>query len=155
MVCYSKQSIAFLAQLYFVGFATKIVLVPLPEKFGLVKFVKFFVIPLNILSFILTYMANEYVWRCVGFLLAGIMRIKMMTIVLILKQQTESKFQAYAATCAYGLDSLTLIVFCLYLQVISRNAIAYLHFVNALGVLCMIIFMLTVVECPSHMITKG
>jgi hypothetical protein len=85
MVCYSKQSIAFLAQFYFIGFSSKIVLVPIPEKIGLVKFVKFFVIPLNILSFFLTYQAGEYVWRCVGFFLAGIMRIKMMTIVLILK----------------------------------------------------------------------
>ena len=85
MVCWSKSKIAFMAQIYFVGFSARIMLLPLGEKIGLVRFIKFVVIPVNILSYTLGYQAQSYAWRCVGFFFLGISRIKMITGILILK----------------------------------------------------------------------
>ena len=55
MVCYSKKSIASMAQFYFFGFSSRIVFSPVPQYVGMVKFIKVFVIPLNILSYSLSY----------------------------------------------------------------------------------------------------
>jgi hypothetical protein len=115
MVCYSKASIAFMPQLYFIGYSSRIILIAVPQKIGLVKFIKFFVIPLNILSYSLSSFAPSYALRCIGFFLTGMLRIKMMIFLVVLKDQAESKYSSWASTVAHGLDAYTLSAFCLYM----------------------------------------
>jgi hypothetical protein len=115
MVCYSKQSIAFMAQLYFIGFSSRIVFMPLPQKLGMVYFIKAWIIPLNILAYSLSYQAKSYGWKCLGFALTGVMRLKMVPSILILKAQAESKYQSFAGTVTYGIDACTLVFFCIFL----------------------------------------
>ena len=49
--CWSETAIAFLGQLWFMGFLSKILATPLLEKFGYLRVLKVLIIPLNILSF--------------------------------------------------------------------------------------------------------
>ena len=49
--CWSETSIAFMGQLWFTGFLMKLGATPLQEKIGHLKFLKYCIIPLNILSF--------------------------------------------------------------------------------------------------------
>ena len=74
---------------------------------------------------------------------------------VILKDQSESKYSSYAGTVTYGLDASTTAFFCLYITKISRNAIAYLHFVNVIGILCMITIILVCVESPKYLLSKS
>ena len=155
MHCWTKSNIASILQIYFIGFSSRIFFLPIGEKMGLVKFTKFVIIPLNILSYTMGYQTQTYAWRCVGFFLMGMCRIKMITGILILKTQSESKYHSYAGSITYALDAGTLIFFSLFLQFISRNAIAYLHFVNAVSIFCCLVIILVAVESPSNLILKG
>jgi hypothetical protein len=49
--CLPETSIAFMGQLWFTGFLMKLPATPLQEKMGHLKFLKYGIIPLNILSF--------------------------------------------------------------------------------------------------------
>ena len=49
--CWSDTSVAFLGQLWFVGFLAKILATPLLENYGYLYILKALIIPMNILSF--------------------------------------------------------------------------------------------------------
>jgi len=49
--CWSETSIAFMGQLWFIGFLVKILATPLLEKYGYLCILKAIIIPVNILSF--------------------------------------------------------------------------------------------------------
>ena len=66
--CWTDISIAFMGQLWFTGFLLKLGATPLLEKIGYLKFLKYGIIPLNILSFQLQYLNIPYIIRCFGFL---------------------------------------------------------------------------------------
>jgi hypothetical protein len=55
MNCWPETQIAFLGQLWFIGFLVKILAAPLLEKYGHMNVVKKVIMPMNILSFTLIY----------------------------------------------------------------------------------------------------
>jgi hypothetical protein len=83
--CWSETSIAFMGQLWFIGFLVKILATPLLEKYGYLCILKAIIIPVNILSFNLQYLPNSYLLRCIGFALAGFSKLKMVPCLILIK----------------------------------------------------------------------
>ena len=89
--CWSPTQIAFLGQLWFVGFLAKMFATPLLENYGYLYILKVLIIPLNILSFNLQYMTNSYFLRCVGFAMSGFCRLKMVPCMILIKDTVQKK----------------------------------------------------------------
>ena len=155
MNCWSQESLAFMAQFYFIGFASKIFIEFFPENHGYVRVTKFAILPLNIVAFQLQLFSQSYLLRCVGFFLQGLCYIKVITCYIILKDICLSKFDSLMSILTIARDYSVIGVFCLSMVIISRDAIFYLYVVNVLNIISFVIFAIISVESPSYLISKG
>lgn len=155
MNCWSDTSVAFMGQLWFIGFLTKVLGTPLQEKYGHLPFLKAVLIPLNILSFQLQYLPKSYFLRCVGFCIAGFCKLKTVPLLINLKDSVEKKRANFTTTFFYMFYFSVIACFCIYIHYISKNAIYYLHFTNAFSIMCAFIIVVIGVDSPLRSIEKG
>ena len=152
MNCWSDTSIAFIGQLWFIGFLTKVPIVPLQERYGYQFCLKVFVIPLNILSFQLQYLPNSYILRCIGFFISGFCKIKQVPCMILLKDLVSKRYSSVATTFMYCFYFSSIMMFCLYIEFISKNAILYLDFVNGISILSSMVIYAIGFESPLRCI---
>lgn len=113
------------------------------------------VIPLNIVSYNLAYQSRSYNLRCLGFLITGLMKVKMNPCMLILREIVETKHSSISLTFFWMFVATTIMVFCFYIVYISKNAIWYLHFINGISIICAIVIYAISVDRPLTAIRNG
>ena len=144
-----------MAQFYFIGFASKILIEFFPENHGYVRVTKLAILPLNILGYQLQLFSQSYFLRCVRFFLQGLCYIKVITCYIILKDICVSKYDSLMSILTIARDYSVIGVFCITMVVISRDAILYLNVVNILNIASFIVFAFISVESPAYLISKG
>ena len=141
--------------MWFIGFCAKVVLAPLLEKYGHSIVLKRLLIPMNIVAFQLQYLPGSFLLRCLGYLLAGLSRVKMIPLMLNLIDSVENKYSTYTTTFFWMFVFSVMLSFSIFMEYISRNAIYYLHLINGLSLICAAIFCSISVESPLRQIING
>jgi heme/copper-type cytochrome/quinol oxidase subunit 4 len=155
MNCWKDTKTALMGQMFFFGYLIKTAAVPLQERLGHQVFLKRVLIPLNILSFFLQTLSHSYISRCIGFLLSGFCKIKLIPLSMILTGCVESKHRAHTITFLYSFIASTTTLMCFYINYVSKNAINYLHFTNGMSILALAVFFAISVESPLKQLRNG
>lgn len=74
---------------------------------------------------------------------------------IVLKDSVEKKHANYTTTFFFMFYFSVIAFFCTYIEYISKNAIHYLHFINASSILCAIIILTLAVDSPLRNFEKG
>lgn len=156
MNCWSDTKTAFMAQMWFFGYLAKVLAAPLLERYGHMNFLKRVLIPLNIISFWMMYLSNSYIQRCIGFFLTGFCRLKFVPLQMILRESVETKYSAFATTFLYMFVYTIIVVFCVFIEYFSKNAIYFLHLTNGISIFSAIVYYSVTVESPlKHIIDNN
>ena len=139
-----------MGQLWFIGFLLKILATPLLEKFGYLFILKTVIIPMNILSFQLQYLPDSYLLRCIGFLMSGFCRLKTVPCLLLIKDIVSEKNDSITSTLYYSMNFSVVAIFCFYIEYISKDAIAFLHFTNVICILSAAVVFSIGVDSPKR-----
>lgn len=134
--------------MWFFGFLFKSFAAPLLERFGHLTVLKRVLIPLNIISFQLQMFSNSYFLICLGYLVTGLTKLKMIPLQTILRESVEVKHSAAAVTFLYMFVFTIIVVFCVYIEYVSKNAIWFLHYTNGISIFAGVLFCAISVESP-------
>jgi hypothetical protein len=74
---------------------------------------------------------------------------------ILLKDIVEKKHHTIVSTLYISFYQTTVAIFCIYIEFISKNAIEYLHFINAISILCSVIIFTMGVDSPLRCLDNG
>lgn len=71
---------------------------------------------------------------------------------MLLRQSVENKYLPITLTYLYMFNFTILVVFCVYIEYISKNAIIFLHTTNAVSLMCAAIYYSIMVIAPLRFV---
>ena len=151
MVCWNKQQISFIVQMFMFGVAITIFFLPLPDKYGRKKCLCFLT-PFLILSFSMIIYGNASWIKALGYLINGAARSRYSICLSLCIESSESKYGALASTYIFGIDCASLCITCLLFRFVSNDAFIVLTIFNIFGMLACVISLTVFHESPKWLI---
>jgi len=115
MTCWTDEKISGIVQYFFIGWALSCCLVWVPDSIGRVKMFKKILIPVNITIFTLFFLTKNYKVQCIVFFILGIIKMKSNVTILTVLEHLPASHQGLSAAVIYGLEGLTVGLFCFYI----------------------------------------
>jgi hypothetical protein len=85
----------------------------------------------------------------------GFCKLKLLPMSMVMRDSVESKHSAYAITFFYMFVFTIIVVFCVYIENVSKNAIYFLHYTNGISLVCVIIYFSISVDSPLKNVRDG
>jgi len=121
MVCWSKEQISIIVQMFFFGIALTLLYLPLPDKYGR-KLALLFLSPALALSFSMAlYGQNSWV-KAIGYLINGAASGRYSVCLSMCIESSESKYGALASTIIFAIDVSSFFLTCVFLRFVSSDA---------------------------------